>query len=57
MWALLRLPRFGGVPEVAAAIGVAETTIKTHLGRLYGMTGTRRQGDLVKLVARYSKSL
>ncbi len=41
--------RAGGV---AAALGVAETTIKTHLSRLFYKTGTRRQADLVKLVRR-----
>jgi DNA-binding CsgD family transcriptional regulator len=44
----------GGVPEVAAALGVAPTTVKTHLGRLFEKTGTNRQADLVKLVAGFS---
>ena len=44
----------GGVPEVAAAFGVADTTIKTHLGRLFEKTGAARQADLVKLVAGYA---
>jgi DNA-binding CsgD family transcriptional regulator len=44
----------GGVPEVAAALGVADTTIKTHLGRLFEKTGTSRQADLVKLVAGFT---
>jgi DNA-binding CsgD family transcriptional regulator/PAS domain-containing protein len=47
----------GGVPEVAAALGVAVTTIKTHLGRLFEKTGTTRQADLVKLVAGYTTPL
>jgi DNA-binding CsgD family transcriptional regulator len=42
------------VPEVAEALGIAETTMKTHLGRLYEKTGTHRQADLVKLVAGFS---
>jgi DNA-binding CsgD family transcriptional regulator len=41
----------GGVPEVAAALGVAPTTVKTHLGRLFDKTGATRQADLVKLMA------
>ena len=44
----------GGVPEVAAALGVSDATVKTHLGRLFGKTGTARQADLVKLVAGYA---
>jgi DNA-binding CsgD family transcriptional regulator len=51
---LLAIVEIGGVPEVAAAFGVAETTIKTHLGRLFEKTGTGRQADLVKLVAGFS---
>ena len=47
----------GGVPEVAAAFGVAATTIKTHLGRLFEKTGVARQADLVKLVAGFSTPL
>jgi len=47
----------GGVPEVAAAFGVAETTVKTHLGRLFAKTGAVRQADLVKLVAGFSNLL
>jgi DNA-binding CsgD family transcriptional regulator/PAS domain-containing protein len=47
----------GGVPEVAAAFGIAETTVKTHLSRLFDKTGAVRQADLVKLVAGYSNLL
>jgi DNA-binding CsgD family transcriptional regulator/PAS domain-containing protein len=54
---LLAIVEIGGVPEVAEALGVAESTVKTHLGRLYGKTGSRRQADLVKLVAGYAKPL
>jgi DNA-binding CsgD family transcriptional regulator/PAS domain-containing protein len=44
----------GGVPEVAAALGIAVTTVKTHLARLFEKTGAKRQADLVKLVAGFS---
>jgi DNA-binding CsgD family transcriptional regulator len=54
---LLGIVQIGGVPEVAAAFGVADTTVKTHLGRLYAKTGTARQADLVKLVAGFSMPL
>jgi DNA-binding CsgD family transcriptional regulator len=44
----------GGVPETAAALGVAESTVKTHLYRLFDKTDASRQADLVKLVAGFS---
>jgi DNA-binding CsgD family transcriptional regulator len=54
---LLAIVEVGGVPEVAAALGVADSTIKTHLGRLFEKTGAGRQADLVKLVAGFSTPL
>jgi DNA-binding CsgD family transcriptional regulator len=54
---LLGIVDVGGVPEVASALGVAETTVKTHLGRLFEKTGVGRQADLVKLVAGFSNPL
>lgn len=54
---LLAVVDVGGVPNAAKALGVAETTIKTHLGSVYGKTGTARQGDLVKLVAGFASPL
>ena len=47
----------GGVPEVAEVLGIAASTVKTHLGRVYDKTGVARQADLVKLVAGFSSSL
>jgi DNA-binding CsgD family transcriptional regulator len=54
---LIAVVEVGGVPEVANALGVAETTIKTHVGRLFEKTGTGRQADLVKVVAGFSTQL
>jgi DNA-binding CsgD family transcriptional regulator len=54
---LLAIVEVGGIPEVAAALGVADSTIKTHVGRLFEKTGGSRQADLVKLVAGYSTPL
>jgi DNA-binding CsgD family transcriptional regulator len=51
---LLAIVEVGGVPEVAVALGVAESTVKTHLGRLFQKTGVTRQADLVKIVAGFS---
>jgi len=54
---LLAIVDIGGVPEVAAALGIAVTTVKTHLSRLFEKTGVARQADLVKLVAGFSTPL
>ena len=54
---LLAVVEVGGVPEVAEALGICTTTVKTHLSRVYGKTGTRRQADLVKLVAGFANPL
>jgi DNA-binding CsgD family transcriptional regulator len=54
---LLAIVEIGGVPEVAPALGVAVTTVKTHLKRLYEKTGVKRQADLVKLFASYTTPL
>jgi DNA-binding CsgD family transcriptional regulator/PAS domain-containing protein len=54
---LLAVAEVGGVPEVAEALGIAETTVKSHLGHVYEKVGARRQADLVKLVAGFSNPL
>ena len=36
---LLAIVDVGGVPEVALVLGVAESTVKTHLGHLFEKTG------------------
>jgi DNA-binding CsgD family transcriptional regulator len=51
---LLAIVEVGRVPEVAVALGVAESTVKTHLGHLFEKTGVTRQADLVKIVAGFS---
>jgi hypothetical protein len=47
----------GGVPETAQILGIAETTVKTHLHRVFSKTGTNCQADLVKLAAGFSNPL
>jgi DNA-binding CsgD family transcriptional regulator len=54
---MLSIVELGGVPDVAAALGVAETTVRTHVRRLFEKTGTARQADFVKLVAAYASPL
>lgn len=51
---LLAVFETGGVPDVAGALGISEATARTHLSRLFEKTGTRRQADLVKLVAGFT---
>jgi DNA-binding CsgD family transcriptional regulator len=41
----------GGVTEVASMLGAAKSTVKTHLEHVFKKTGTRRQVELVKLIA------
>lgn len=45
------------MPETAAALGIAETTVKTHPHRVFANTGVSRQADLVKLAAGFSNPL
>src|SRR6185295_15521216 len=51
---LLAITEIGGIPEVATAFGIADTTVRTHVNRLFEKTGATRQADLVKLVAGYA---
>jgi DNA-binding CsgD family transcriptional regulator len=57
MRVLMMIVQIGGVPEVAPALGLSESTVKTHLQRIFHKTGTARQADLVKLVAGYRSPL
>ena len=54
---LFAIVEVGGVPEVAETLGIAASTVRTHLGRVYQKTGVARQADLVKLVAGFSSPL
>jgi DNA-binding CsgD family transcriptional regulator/PAS domain-containing protein len=54
---LLAVVSVGGVPETAERLGIAETTVKTHLYRVFAKTGASRQADLVKLAAGFSNPL
>lgn len=51
---LLAAVEVGGVSEIAAALGISETTVKFHLRGVYAKTGSHRRADLVKLVAGFS---
>jgi len=45
--------QIGRIREIAAVLGLSVPTVKTHLRRLFEKTGTKRQADLIKLVAGY----
>ena len=51
---MMAIVEIGGVPDIAAKLGIAETTVKTHLGRLFEKTGAGRQADLVKIAAGFA---
>jgi DNA-binding CsgD family transcriptional regulator len=51
---LFAIVQIGGVPEVAPVLGISEQTVKSHLHRIFEKTSTKRQADLVKLVASYA---
>ena len=40
---LLAIVEIGGVSDVSAALGIGETTIKTHLRNLFARTGADRR--------------
>ena len=54
---LLAIVEEGGISDVAEALGIAATTVKTHLRRLFEKTGTSGQTDLIKLVAGFCSPL
>lgn len=43
--------RVNGVRAIAEALGLSQATVKTHLQNVFRKTGTKRQSDLIKLVA------
>ena len=54
---LAAMSEVGGISAVAQVVGISEATVKTHLQRLFGKTGTNRQADLAKLVAAHASPL
>ena len=43
---LLAIVKVGGVPKASETLGVAETTVKTHLYRVFSKTGASREAIL-----------
>lgn len=46
-----------GAADIAEALGIGEATVRTHLHRIFAKTGTKRQSDIVKLVAGFASPL
>ncbi|BCJ89537.1 transcriptional regulator [Terrihabitans soli] len=53
---LLAVFEAAGINDIADALKVSPATVKTHLSRIFLKTGTKRQADLVKLVAGFAAS-
>jgi DNA-binding CsgD family transcriptional regulator len=51
---LLAIVELGGVSETSRNLDIAESTVKTHLARIFTKTDTKRQADLVKLIAAFT---
>lgn len=43
--------RLNGLDAIAEALGIARSTVKTHLNRVYRKSGTRNQAELIRLIA------
>jgi DNA-binding CsgD family transcriptional regulator len=52
----IELVRGRGIKEIAAALHVAEGTIRTQLKSILAKTDTHRQADLVGLLARMGQA-
>ena len=50
---LLAIVEVGGAPEVAEALGIAESTVRTHLLRLFAKTGVRDRAQAVQYAYRH----
>jgi DNA-binding CsgD family transcriptional regulator len=52
--ALAAIVDHGGVRPAARALGLSDTTVKSHLRQIFAKTGTNRQADLVRLAAGFT---
>jgi DNA-binding CsgD family transcriptional regulator len=54
---LLAVFESDGMSDLVEVLGISEPTVRTHLRRLFEKTGAKRQANLVKLVAGFSRSV
>jgi DNA-binding CsgD family transcriptional regulator len=54
---LFALAEAPGVAEMSEMLGLSAATIRTHLRALFAKTGTTRQAELVKLMAKFASPL
>jgi DNA-binding CsgD family transcriptional regulator len=54
---VLSTVKHDGVADIAEDLGIGEATVRTHLHRVFAKTETKRQADLVKLVAGFASPL
>jgi DNA-binding NarL/FixJ family response regulator len=54
---LFAIVEMGGGPTAARVLGIAPSTVKTHLGNIFAKTGARRQADLVRIVDQFAGPL
>jgi DNA-binding CsgD family transcriptional regulator/PAS domain-containing protein len=47
---MLHISAGKSIADVSDTLGLSQNTVKTHLSRVYGKSGTNKQSDLVKLV-------
>jgi DNA-binding CsgD family transcriptional regulator len=50
---LFAIVEIGSAPDVADELGIAPSTVRTHLRHVYEKTGAGRQLDLAKLIASF----
>jgi DNA-binding CsgD family transcriptional regulator len=53
---LMAVVAHGSTRSAADALGIGQTTLKTHLSRVFSKTRVGRQAELVKLVAGFARS-
>ena len=54
---LLSIVATGSIPETGEALGIAQTTVKWHLRKVFAKTGTTRQAELIKLVSGFTSPI
>ncbi len=57
MRVLMMIVDLGSVRDASSVLGISEATVKTHLKHVFDKTATKRQAELVKLIAGYVSPL